>query len=231
MSVSALQHARIRWSHSRLARGSKWVSRFGTACGWFARSSGACAVALLLGACAERTTPVVEAAHDSRGHLAAVRELAGSEGTDSALIDAAREYPDTLRLALSRTFGRITTASTEDEATELAIAYRLADAYARAWTDSFLVQEVSRFERWSPEQRLGRVTADSLRLEGIAAVGRDGVPAAMTLWREALGQLSPVDSGARAAVLASIGGGFYLAGEPDIAIAYLDRSRTLARRL
>ncbi|HSJ62408.1 MAG TPA: CHAT domain-containing protein, partial [Gemmatimonadaceae bacterium] len=100
-----------------------------------------------------------------------------------------------------------------------------------AWSDSFLVREVGRFERWSAEERLGRVAADSLRLEGIAAVGREGVPAAMALWREALARLAPIDSAGHAAVLASIGGGFYLAGEPDSAIIHLERSRTLARRI
>jgi CHAT domain-containing protein/predicted negative regulator of RcsB-dependent stress response len=174
---------------------------------------------------------LVEEARENRGHLEALRDLAAREDTERALIDAARDQPDTLRLALSRTFGRITTASAEEEATELAIAYRLADAYGSAWRDRFLVQEVGRFERWSPEQRLGRVAADSLRLEGVAAIGRDGVPAAMALWREALARLAPVDSAGRAAVLASIGAGFYLAGEPDSAIAHLDRSRALARRV
>src|SRR5690606_35298293 len=160
----------------------------------------------------------------------ALRRLAAAAGSETALAAAARAQPDSLRLALSRTFARATAAGTDHaRAAELATARRLAEGYAQAWADSFFVRQVAGFARWSPEQRLGRVATDSLRREGIDALGREGVPAAMALWREALARVPAADTAGLAAVLASIGGGFYVAGELDSATVYLTRARDIAR--
>src|SRR5690606_9471023 len=143
----------------------------------------------------------------------ALRRLAAVAGNEAALAAAARAQPDSLRLALSRTFARAAAAGTDRaRAAELATAWRLAESYARAWADSFLVRQVAGFARSSPEQRVGRVAADSLRREGIDALGREGVPAAMALWREGLARVPAADTAGLAAALASIGAGFYVAG-------------------
>jgi tetratricopeptide (TPR) repeat protein len=160
----------------------------------------------------------------------ALRRLAAVAGNEAALAAAARAQPDSLRLALSRTFARAAAAGTDRaRAAELATAWRLAESYARAWADSFLVRQVAGFARSSPEQRVGRVAADSLRREGIDALGREGVPAAMALWREGLARVPAADTAGLAAALASIGAGFYVAGELDSATVYLTRARDIAR--
>jgi CHAT domain-containing protein/Tfp pilus assembly protein PilF len=186
------------------------------------------AAAILIGGCTERAARPVADLHEDRGRVELLRSMAAPGGNEQAIALAAQEHPDTLRLALARTFARLTAGDDEARAAEFATARRLADAHARAWADSFLVHEVARFERWSPEQRISRVAADSLRLAGIDVIGREGVTAAMALWREALERVSPVDTAGRAAALASVGAGFYRAGEHDSATAYLTRSLRLA---
>lgn len=149
----------------------------------------------------------------------------------SAIVVAARAQPDTLRAALVRTFALAATSPDGSvRAGELAAARRLAEAYGVAWDDSFFVRRVASFQRWSPEVRRASVAADSLRRAGIAVYGREGVPAARALWREALRRVPGVDRAGRAAALTSVGAGFYLAGELDSASVYLRSGRDLASR-
>ena len=56
--------------------------------------------------------------------------------------------------------------------------------YADAWRDSFYVRQISRFDAWSPAQRLTKVSADSLRLAGNSALGTSGAASALRAWRE-----------------------------------------------
>jgi CHAT domain-containing protein/tetratricopeptide (TPR) repeat protein len=141
--------------------------------------------------------------------------------------------PDTLRDALTKTFAAIarSTKAGEQKA-QLIHAHQLADAYSVAWKDSFFVRQLREFEGRPPRDRVERVIADSIRIAGITALGRDGVPSAMKLWRESLRRADRIDDrGAMAPALVAIGGGFYRAHYLDSATAYLNRGKDLARRI
>jgi CHAT domain-containing protein/tetratricopeptide (TPR) repeat protein len=112
---------------------------------------------------------------------------------------------------------------------DIAIARRLADAYAAAWDDSFLVREVARFASWPPQRQATKVWADSVRRAGVAAYGRDGPAAALRIWRRALARTTAIgDSAGRAAVLGNIGAAFLAEGQLDSARLSLERARRLA---
>ncbi|HMI54776.1 MAG TPA: tetratricopeptide repeat protein, partial [Gemmatimonadaceae bacterium] len=108
----------------------------------------------------------------------------------------------------------------------------MADAYAEAWSDYFFARQVTRFQASSPDQRKQRVAADSLRRAGNTAMGAEGVPAAMTLWRESLRRARVLgDSAPIALGLLSIGAGFYRLAEFDSAELYLKRAQSIAARI
>jgi hypothetical protein len=100
---------------------------------------------------------------------------------ESALVVEVRARPLPARDALTEALALSVKGS--DEA--LTVARRLADAYAAAWADSFLVREVERFARSPAGPRASKVWVDSVRRAGIAAYGRDGPTAAIRLWRRA----------------------------------------------
>lgn len=147
-----------------------------------------------------------------------VTDLVAS-GSDEALVTEVGRHPDAARAV----FGDYLQQSAVAE------AERLARAYFTAWTDPFLMQEARRFERWSVPDRRIKLTADSLRLAGNEAYGYDGVPAALTLWRESLSysERLPDQSGA-AKSLGNIGAGFYTMGELDSARVHLTQAYELA---
>jgi CHAT domain-containing protein/Tfp pilus assembly protein PilF len=184
------------------------------------------AASLVLAACADRGSETPAAHEDASG--GETLGFASAEGSERSIVTLAREHPDTLRDALARALAGQTSSDADARVVEAATARRLAEAYAQVWADSFFIHEVARFEQWSHDEQRARVAVDSLRREGIAVLGRDGLPAAMTLWQEALRLVASVDSAGRAAVLAALGGGFYLAGEQDSARLYLERARELA---
>ncbi|MGK2962366.1 MAG: CHAT domain-containing protein [Gemmatimonadaceae bacterium] len=157
----------------------------------------------------------------------------GLSSTPAALVAQAKEQPDTVREALSRELNAMTSARSNGQRTaHLIRARRLADAYARAWDDSFFVRQVTRFELSSPVQRLERVASDSLRRAGNAAMGEAGVPAAMKLWRESLRRARSIgDSAVIAPALLSVGAGFYRLAQFDSAAIYLKRAEGLAVRI
>ncbi|RPJ54301.1 MAG: tetratricopeptide repeat protein, partial [Acidobacteria bacterium] len=121
-------------------------------------------------------------------------------------------------------------ASDSTRARLLAAARGLATAYAVSWSDSFLVRRVAAFEAASPARRRDMAAADSLWRAGRTAIGRDGVPAALALWRRSLRHATVAgDSAARAVALGAIGAGFYSAGELDSAGGYLAEAERMAR--
>jgi len=74
--------------------------------------------------------------------------------SNAALVAEARQRPDTTRKALTVAFSQAAPAATPAErAAYLSRAHRLANAYARAWDDSFLVRQVSWFEGLTPAQQ------------------------------------------------------------------------------
>jgi CHAT domain-containing protein/Tfp pilus assembly protein PilF len=76
------------------------------------------------------------------------------------------------------------------------------------------------------------VVADSLRKAGNTAMGSEGVPAAMRLWRESLRHARWLgDPAAIAPGLLSIGAGFYRLGQLDSAKIYATKAEELANRI
>jgi CHAT domain-containing protein/tetratricopeptide (TPR) repeat protein len=149
--------------------------------------------------------------------------------SDSALIREVRVRPLEVRDALNETLALSVHGQRATQDEELAIAHRLAAAYASAWHDEFLVREVARFTQWPMEHRAAKVWADSMRRVGITTFGRDGAAAAIVIWRRALSRSIAIhDSAGMAAALGNIGAGFSRDDRPDSAEAYLERSRALA---
>ncbi|MBA3404515.1 MAG: tetratricopeptide repeat protein, partial [Gemmatimonadaceae bacterium] len=155
---------------------------------------------------------------------------------DSALktlIAQARAQPDSVRDALFQALGEtVSTTSVRQRTAQLLRARRLAAAYAHAWNDSFFIRQVTRFESASRSHRRERVLAESLRRAGNAAMGEEGIPAAMNLWRQSLRRAtSSGDPAAIAPALLSIGAGFYRFAQYDSAASYLNRAEALAVRI
>ena len=149
------------------------------------------------------------------------------------LVVQARQQPDTLRAALSRSFSNAAFAASESERrSQILRARNLASAYAAAWNDSFLVRQVARFEKLQPTQRKARVLADSLRLAGNTSLGREGLPKAVALWRESFRRgVALNDTAVIAPSLVAIGAGFYINRRFDSATAYIERGKNLANRI
>jgi len=111
----------------------------------------------------------------------------------------------------------------------IADARQLASALADTWSDSFPLDQVTRFERMSPAQRRAKLAADSIRRAGNAALGSRGIAVAVTMWREALRRaLAMGDTAGAAAAIGNIGTGFYRAEQLDSAETYLQRAHVLA---
>jgi CHAT domain-containing protein/Tfp pilus assembly protein PilF len=152
--------------------------------------------------------------------------LLARDGPDSALVERTRRHPDDARDALRRLLADAAGGA------PLIPAERLASAYAVAWRDSFFVRQVARFGSLSPPQRAAKVSADSLRLAGNAALGSAGIDAAMRAWRESLRRFGTLsDSAGIAAALGNIGAGFYRSEALDSAEAYLAKSRGVAESI
>ena len=138
---------------------------------------------------------------------------------ESALVLETRAHPLAVRDAVTDALA----------SNDLGAARSLAAAYAEAWSDSFLVREVARFEAWPAERRTAKIWADSARRSGVAAYGRAGPAAAIAIWRRALRRARTIgDTSGIAAVLGNIGAAFLREGRLDSAGAYLERSRALA---
>ena len=155
------------------------------------------------------------------------------DGPQAVLIQEVQDHPDDVRDALRQLLAMAAAMTVDSAATlPLAAADRLAAAYAGAWHDPFLIRQVSRFRRWPPADRRRKVMADSLRLAGNDALGRDGVVVAVRLWRESVRRAAAIgDTSAMAAALGNIGRGFYEESELDSAEAYWTRSADLAQRI
>jgi CHAT domain-containing protein/Tfp pilus assembly protein PilF len=149
--------------------------------------------------------------------------------SDSALVAAVRSRPLDVRDAISASLAMAVAGGPAVADQEIALARRLASAYAVAWQDRFLVREVDRFASWAPRERVAKIGADSARRAGIAAYGRDGAAAAIGIWRVALSRAASIpDTAGMAAALGNIGAGFAHDDQPDSAEVYLQRARVMA---
>jgi CHAT domain-containing protein/Tfp pilus assembly protein PilF len=148
----------------------------------------------------------------------------------AALVLEIRSHPLVVRDALADALRQAVRGPTEgDRQEQLAAARALAAAYASAWSDSFLIREVARFEAWPSERRAAKIWADSVRRAGVVAWGRSGPGNAIVIWRRALARTTRIgDTAGTAAVLGNIGSGLQREGRLDSAVTYLERSRALA---
>jgi len=173
---------------------------------------------------------LVVAALTAQSPAADTLRLLATHLPDSELAAAVRARPFAVRDAVTDALRQVVkgpTASARDD--QLAVARHLAAAYAVGWRDSFLVREVERFAAWPVMQRASKVWVDSVRRTGIAAYGRDGPTAAITVWRRALARTRAIhDTAGIATVSGNIGAGLLAEGRLDSAVAYLERARTLA---
>ena len=143
-----------------------------------------------------------------------------------------RQFPDSARTTFTHFLQLAATTGDGTRTSHLAAARNLAHVYAAVWRDSFYVRQVSRFEAWSPAQRLTKVAADSLRLAGNSALGTSGAASALRAWRESYRLARSIgDSAGQGSALGNIGVAFYRDGSLDSAEHYLTRSRSIAERI
>ncbi|MGD8867847.1 MAG: CHAT domain-containing protein [Gemmatimonadales bacterium] len=163
------------------------------------------------------------------GAKADILELVES-GEESGLVDAIRRDADEARKSLHRLLRlSVEAATAEERVRRLLQAERLAQAYLTAWSDSFLVHGVERFENWSRGERDDKLQADSVRLAGVEAFYREGPDAAMRLWQASLTQYQALaDPAGQATALGNLGAGYYVQGELERALRYYTRSFELA---
>ena len=148
--------------------------------------------------------------------------------SDSELVIAAHDRATEVRDALAASFALVVHGPTSSRADELNAARRLGAAHAAAWHDDFLSRQVALFAASSPERRLGKVSADSLRRAG-AGTYASSVTGAIAVWRRALARAQLIaDTAGIAATLGNIGAAFARNQKLDSAGSYLDRARRLA---
>jgi len=101
----------------------------------------------------------------AQGAVDATRIVALLEARqDAQVLGRVRANADGAREALGELFQlSVSEADEKRRASRLGEAARLARLYLQAWSDSFLLESVERFRRWSVEQRREKVLADSLR--------------------------------------------------------------------
>lgn len=139
-----------------------------------------------------------------------------------AIADKARTQPDTVRNAIYLAYS----------ANEISRARAFAEGYQRAWSDSFFIRQVARFEKLSAAGRSAFVAADTLRKAGNVAMSREGIPAAMRLWRMSLMRSGSINEASiQAPTLVAIGAGFFRTGELDSATVYVSKAYEMALRI
>jgi CHAT domain-containing protein/tetratricopeptide (TPR) repeat protein len=166
-------------------------------------------------------------AHQERREAVHERPAPAPAAPDLA---AAGARADSLRDGVARAL-RFASAAGSDSARAqfLSSARGLAREYAAAWSDPFLERRVAHFERASAADRLHIAASDSLWRAGRAAIGQQGVPAALELWRESLRHARAAhDSAGISAATGAIGAGWYSAGELDSAARWLGEAQRLA---
>jgi CHAT domain-containing protein len=151
-------------------------------------------------------------------------------GNEARLVAEIGERPNDARKTLSRLFQLTVQADESTGRTRfLDQAQLLGEAYAQAWSDSFLVRQVEQFARWSTGERVDKLAADSARRAGVEAYYREGPQAAIRLWEHSLSLCKVLgDQAGEATVLGDLGGGHYALGDLDRALRYYSRSLELA---
>ena len=149
--------------------------------------------------------------------------------SEPALIAEIRARPLLVRDAIADALRQSIRGPATSREEAMTAARSLAQGYAVAWQDSFLVRQVSRFAAWSPQRRESKLWVDSVRRAGIAAYGRDGPAAAIPIWRRALSRATTIrDTSGIAASLGNIGAAHLALGRLDSAESRLGRAGALA---
>jgi CHAT domain-containing protein/tetratricopeptide (TPR) repeat protein len=151
-------------------------------------------------------------------------------GRASAPPDWIVTYPERARDSIRTWMAASVSSAPRGADALLARAERLGADYLTVWGDSFPLRDVRRFMGLSPDQRVRRIRADSLRRSGNAKLGREGFAAAVTDWRasRALAAAS-ADTAGMAAATGNIGAGFYHESALDSAARYFTKARSLAQ--
>jgi len=148
---------------------------------------------------------------------------------ESALIAAIRQRPTLTRDAVADALRESVRGPAPARGEAMTAAKSLANGYAIAWQDSFLVRQVSRFAAWPPSRQEQRLWVDSVRRVGVAAYGKDGPAASLRIWRRALTRAWAMkDSVAMAALMGNIGAAHLALGSLDSAETQLKRAAKLA---
>ena len=176
-----------------------------------------------------RTMPTPTPPAPSRSPASPPDSSAATRDLAMARAGEIRTRPDELRDAFRAALVGTMKGDSSSRRAQLLTAGRLASAYQSAWGDDFLVRELARFTGWSSSHREDKLWADSVRLAGGAAFGRDGPRAAIVIWRRALARaLTVPDSGGAAALLGNIGAALARESQLDSARDYLTRAERLA---
>src|SRR5690349_11623958 len=163
-------------------------------------------------------------------HSDSLRQLA--ERGDARVAAIVTQFPDSARTTFTHLLRLAATTGDGTRTSHLAAARNLARVYADVWRDSFYVRQISRFDAWSPAERLTKVAADSLRLAGNSALGTSGASSALRAWRESYRLARSIgDSAGQGSALGNIAVAFYRDGSLDSAEQYLLRSRAIAERI
>jgi CHAT domain-containing protein/Tfp pilus assembly protein PilF len=171
---------------------------------------------------------IVGATQAQQSSAGAAAESTGSLSNSISAVWIAA-HPDQARDSLRTWLAATARADQAVTATLLAKADQLGADYLLVWGDSFPLLDARRFASWSPDNRIRRVRADSLRRAGNAALGRAGVSAALHDWRASLQVARGLgDTAAIAAALGNIGAGFYRAVQLDSARRYFALAHRLA---
>lgn len=142
---------------------------------------------------------------------------------------AVRSQPDDARHSIDRLLALAPSASAARTRSYLDSAEQVANAFAAVWHDSMPLRTITQFRSWPRSQQTLKVTADSMRRAGNAALGQSGVVAALKEWKASLRLASTIaDTGTIVAALTNIGAGFYSAGEFDTAVVYLQHAHRLS---
>ncbi|UCG76284.1 MAG: CHAT domain-containing protein [Gemmatimonadota bacterium] len=158
-----------------------------------------------------------------------IRALAESRD-ESRLEASVADRPNEAREALHQVLKDLAVETDAGRQGELlAAADGIAQAYATAWSDSFLLRSVQRFAAWTPDERRRKAKADSLRRAGNDAFRREGLQGALSRYRESMHLARTVqDTSGVARSLGNIGAAYRSAGKYDSSVAVLWEAHRLA---
>lgn len=155
----------------------------------------------------------------------------GAVPAQTPVVRQAGDHPDRLRDSVAAMV-RAALRPGDGAAAARVTAIMLADAYAAAWRDSFLLDRTRWTTSLGPRDAARFLAADSLRREGNAQLFREGPARARATW-VAAGRLFAAigDAVGETLIIGNVGASFYEEGVLDSAAHYLQRALERAERL